>query len=167
MQDLLSHLRLKTRKKNKVSILCIGSGLRGDDAAGLLVARSLGLFIQKSRLRHRVQVVSGETAPENFTGLIRKFRPAHIILIDSADMGCCAGEVRVIDPGSIAGMSFCTHRLPLSVMIEYLRRSMRCGVTVIGIQPETVVFAAPVSSRARKAARLVSSVLKRLLKEKR
>lgn len=165
MQDLLNQLRLRIKKKAKICVLCIGSSLRGDDAAGLLVAKDLGPFIKKSRLRHHVQVVAGETAPENFTGLIKKFKPAHIILVDSADTGKRIGEVSLIDPAAIRGISFCTHRLPLKIMIDYLRCGMPCGIVVIGIKPGDVSFAAPVSQETKKAARFVSSTIKQLLKE--
>ncbi len=141
----------------------IGSSLRGDDAAGLLVAHDLERFVKKSRLR-QVLVVAGETAPENFTGLIKKFKPGHIILIDSADAGRRTGEISLIDPATIAGISFCTHRLPLSVMIDYFKSSLACSVTVIGIKPGDVSFAAPVSKETKKAVRRLCAALKQLLK---
>jgi hydrogenase 3 maturation protease len=163
MQDLLNQLRTRVKRRARVCVLCIGSSLRGDDAAGLLVAKELERFVKKSRLRH-VLVVAGETAPENFTGLIKKFKPKHIILIDSADAGEKTGEVFLVDPEAITGISFCTHRLPLSIMIDYLQCGMRCNVTVIGIKPGNVSFAAPVSRETKKAVRSVSSMIKQLLK---
>ncbi|MDD5634254.1 MAG: hydrogenase maturation protease, partial [Candidatus Omnitrophica bacterium] len=117
MQTLKATLRNELKNAGKVAILGIGSELRGDDAAGVLVARKCERCFEK--VGH-VKVFHGSTAPENFTGEIKKFKPTHIIMIDSADIKKSAGEVAVIDLNNIGGVSFSTHRLPTKIMAEYL-----------------------------------------------
>jgi len=70
------------KKKKNVVILGIGNQLRGDDFAGSLVARKLGQELKKNY----VTVFDGGIVPENFTGMIKREDPSHIILIDAADM---------------------------------------------------------------------------------
>jgi len=164
MQDLLLQLKRRIKKQTKVSFLCIGSDLRGDDAAGILVGRSLLGFVKTKRLAKRVQVVLGQTAPENFTGIIRKFGPKHLIVVDSADIDALPGEVRLLSPGQIEGVSFCTHKMPLNVLVDFLARSLDCKVIVAGIKPEVIKFGAPVTAKVRKSAQMFSAVLKELLK---
>lgn len=48
-----------------------------------LVARKLGQELKKNY----VTVFDGGIVPENFTGMIKREDPSHIILIDAADMG--------------------------------------------------------------------------------
>ncbi|MGO9410171.1 MAG: hydrogenase maturation peptidase HycI [Spirochaetia bacterium] len=127
-------------------ILGVGSELRGDDAAGILVAErvsSLGL--------PGVRSLSGGTAPENLTGEIRKLSPSHLIIVDAADMGLAPGTIQILDPGEISGISFATHALPLSVLAGYLESETGCSVIIMGIQPRSLEFDAAVTPEASQA----------------
>ena len=41
--------------------------------------------------------INGGSVPENFTGLIKKINPSHIILIDATLMNMEAGEINIVD----------------------------------------------------------------------
>jgi hydrogenase 3 maturation protease len=135
----------------KLAILGVGSSLKGDDAAGSEIA---GRFINEysEECSQRLRVYSCSTAPENYTGAIKEFRPDHVMIIDAANASQEPGSVFLIDPEKISEVSFSTHTLPLKFLIDYIKSETGCNVTVIGIQPLDVTFGAPMSLKVRKAA---------------
>ncbi|MFH1221111.1 MAG: hydrogenase maturation peptidase HycI [Candidatus Eisenbacteria bacterium] len=157
MPDLRKILQKSLSGAERIALLAVGSDLRGDDAAGLLVAESLEQLRGRHGRTSRFRIFLGETAPENLTGAIREFAPTHIIVIDSADAGKKAGTIFAIDPKEVGGISFSTHQLPLSLMIQYLQESITCSVSIIGIQPKSLGFGAPVSQEIRKAVAQVAA----------
>jgi len=117
---------------NRVVIVGVGSEFRGDDAAGVLVARNLKKNVKSSN----VLVIEGGVAPENFTSEIRKFEPSHVFLIDAADFKAKPGTVRLFNDLSVAiGQSISTHKLSLSILSDYLHNQTSVKVSLIGIQP--------------------------------
>jgi hydrogenase 3 maturation protease len=141
----------------RVALLGVGSELRGDDAAGVLVA---GEFRGESA---KFKVFIGGTAPENLTGEIKKFNPTHLIIVDSAEMSKPAGTVQLFEPEDIAGVSFCTHQLPLTILAGYIKESIGCKVLVIGIQPKKINFSAGLSREVQKSIKYVSDTIKRVI----
>ena len=161
---------LKTTIKNwlldakKIAVLGVGSGLRGDDAAGILVARELSKHCKTAACRIKFKVFAGDTAPENLTGEIKKFKPTHLILVDSADTGKKAGEIVIIEPKKLHGISFCTHQLPLKIMVDYLIESVGCSILIIGIQPKKLDFGSLPSKEIQKSVKIISDTIKGIIK---
>ena len=58
----------------RVAVLGVGSALRGDDAAGILLVRRLRTFCLRTGAT-RLAAFAGHSAPENLTGEICRFRP--------------------------------------------------------------------------------------------
>lgn len=134
----------------------VGSELRADDVAGLLVARNLArAFPDKANLL----VIEGHSAPENFTGEILRFEASHLVIVDCAELGSPPGSVRLFPIDEIGGLSSSTHSLPLSIVIAYLERHHPCETLVIGIQPKNLGFGAKLSQEALRAVDLVSADL--------
>jgi hydrogenase 3 maturation protease len=106
-----------------------------------------------------VEVFLGGTAPENLTGEIKRFAPTHLVIIDAADLDTEPGVITVMDPENIGGTTFCTHSLPLKMMIDYLLDSFECHVTVIGIQPQSLEVGAPVSREVLDAVESLAAIL--------
>ncbi|MCX5701120.1 MAG: hydrogenase maturation peptidase HycI [Candidatus Omnitrophica bacterium] len=158
-------LSSRLKKAKKIALLGVGSVLRGDDAAGIIVARGLDRFIQKNPKEKRIKVFIGDTAPENITGEIKKFKPTHIIIVDSADIGKPAGAIELIEADKIGGVSFSTHQLPLSILADYLIQSLDCQVMVLGIQPKELKFNSKVSLVVKKSADFCVAKIKEILKE--
>ncbi|MDD5594824.1 MAG: hydrogenase 3 maturation endopeptidase HyCI [Candidatus Omnitrophica bacterium] len=133
---------LKNRLKGaeKIAVLGVGSELKGDDAAGMLVARQIKQRGRKMHAQKPVKVFLGSTAPENITGEIREFAPSHLLIIDAACVSKRTGTIKVFSGGQIDGFSFSTHRLPIKILADYLTSSIGCAVTFIGIQPEKMKF---------------------------
>jgi hydrogenase 3 maturation protease len=163
--DLKKELQKRLRKASRIVLLGVGSELRSDDAAGLLVAKA----VAQSKIAHSVfsklKVFLGGTAPENFSGEIKKFNPRQLIIVDSAELNQPAGTVKLIAPDKIGGVSFCTHQLPLKIFIDYLLNSLKCDIIVIGIQPKIIDFGEAVSPPVKKAAKLVAQAIVDVLKE--
>jgi len=143
--------------------LGVGSALRGDDVAGILVAQDLDKFIQRSPKVRLAKVFIGDTAPENVTGEIKKFKPTDIIIVDSADMGKPAGSLELIESGRISGVTFSTHQLPLGILADYLKASLNCQILIIGIQPKKLKFNSKVSPEVKRAAKRFTGIIKDII----
>ena len=168
----IAGLKAALRQARRIAVVGIGSDLRGDDCAGLLVIRELRTALGRTR-PVRIRLFDGGTAPENLTGEILRFKPSHILLVDAADLGLQPGAVKLIAPDKIAGMSGSTHVLPLKILADYLTQSLPCPaniagqsqaggqVVVIGIQPGRTDFGAAVSREIKLAARRLALAILR------
>ena len=149
--DLSSFLNGATR----VVVVGIGSGMRGDDAAGIEVLRRL-----RGRLRSpNVLLIDGGVAPENFTSQIRRFRPSHIIFVDATEFGAKPGDVVIADPGAITGQSVSTHTIPLSALAGYLKEQTGADIILIGIQPSQIDMGAKISDVVKVSVSRVFEIL--------
>lgn len=160
MHSLKTKLKKRLEGAKRITILGVGSELRGDDAAGMLVAGEL------KRSNVTARVLFGETAPENLTGEIKKGKPTHLVIIDSADMGKPAGTVKLIEPDETKGITFCTHQLPLAVMTDYLKGEVGCDVVIIGIQPKKIEFGGVVSRQIRTSVKRIAAAVKGAMKRR-
>ncbi len=159
--SLQQSLQARLQKAGDVALLAVGSELRGDDGVALRIAELLEANPNKPANLH---VFVGTTAPENVTGPIRRLMPSHLLVIDAADVGKAPGTVELLDASHLAGVSFCTHALPLSVVIDYIVSACPgCEVLVLGIQPEQLDFGRPLTPSVEAAAQVLSDVLCRSL----
>jgi hydrogenase 3 maturation protease len=122
----------------KIAIVGVGHELYGDDAIGLEVAHYLASseFFQ----REDCLVLCGGPAPESFCGVLRRFEPDLVILIDAASMGPNEGGTCWLDRQELARMTVSTWAYPLSIMASYLKNEMKCEVCLLGVQPDRVAF---------------------------
>jgi len=151
---------LVVRLKNARSVVVFGVGneLRGDDAAGRLVAERLKGF----ECGIEVKSFAVGAAPENFTGILRELKPSHVIFVDAADFSGYAGEARVIGEGEIMEGTPSTHTVSLNVLAKYIRMQYGCEVIVIGIQPKNTSFSAEVSPEVRAGVEALAASLKKI-----
>ena len=160
MANLKTILKQKLKDAKRIVVLGIGSELRADDAAGLIVAEEL-----KKIKNLKLKVFLGSTAPENFTGEIIKFKPTHILIVDSVDTDQKPGFILLINPEEVGGVSFSTHMLPVKMMVDYLLASLECEIIIIGIQPKVLLFGETISKEVKKSTKQVSGVIKQILQE--
>lgn len=160
MVTLKAALTKLLHNAQKIALLGVGSKLRGDDAAGILVAEYLAkaAFTRKGKVSFKVFI--GDTAPENLTGEIKKFKPSHLIVVDAAAVSKKSGQIKLIKPEQAGGVTFCTHQLPLKIMIDYLRQAIGCKVIIIGISPGRLDFLSECSSVVRKQAKYLARLIK-------
>jgi hydrogenase 3 maturation protease len=147
-------LRSSLRQARNIAVVGIGSDLRGDDAAGILVIRELEASLSNPERAQasRIRLFDGGTAPENLTGEILRFKPTHILLVDAADLGMKPGTIKLLDPEQIGGITFSTHVLPLKVLTDYLQQSHPCQIVILGIQPGSANFGQSPSPEIKLAA---------------
>lgn len=134
----------------------VGNEQRGDDVAGVLVARALS----HSQISEDVVVIEAGLAPENATAALRRFAPDLVLLVDAAEMGEAPGTVRWVEAAEIEGMSASTHTLPLSMLADYLRLELGCEVVLLGIQPASMEYGVPVSDEVSRAVEQIVSLFK-------
>lgn len=116
-------------------VFTVGNELRGDDAAGPLLAEMLEAEPAAGWI-----VVDGADVPENHTHSVRALAPDRVLVVDAADMGLPPGAVRVIDPACVADLFLInTHAIPLNFLIDSLRETVE-DIVFLGIQPRATRF---------------------------
>ncbi len=133
--------------KGRVSIVCVGNELSGDDALGYAVWEGIK-DIQGA------QVIFASTFPENFTDEIIDYAPEKVMLVDGADFKGTGGEIRVLDERSIQSVSFSTHRAPLKIFTGRLRQE-GIETVLVGVQIEATGLGEPMSASVKKAAEYI------------
>lgn len=147
------------KNRDKLVILGIGNQLRGDDFSGSLIARKLNHTLENKS----VTVLDGGTVPENFTGVIKKETPSHIILIDAADMEKPPGHVKIIKKDEISQYNISTHAMPLSFLIKYLEHFTEARIILIGIQPNEMELVDTVSPEVQASVTLLIEMLREMI----
>ncbi len=142
-------------------IIGIGNEYRGDDAAGLIVARRL-----KERLADSVAILeqSGDGA-----ALMEAWRGAErVIIVDAVMSGAAPGTIRRFDasaqPVPTSPFRCSTHAFGVAEAIELARALARLprSLVVYGIEGKNFAAGAGLSAEVEKAA---SEVARRLLTE--
>ena len=158
-QASLQNLLTRQAAESRLAIVGIGNTLRSDDAAGVLVARTL-IASRLFRDRESVLVMDAGHAPENRTSTLRRFEPDIVLLIDAVDMGESPGSIRWVDMDEIEGMSASTHSLPLSMLARYLNWELKCEVTLLGVQPKSNEVGEIVSAEVLQAVNAIVEALR-------
>ncbi len=150
------HDLVATPRPGRVAVIGIGNEMNGDDAVGIHVVRRLA---RRLRGRDDVLCIEGGTAPENFTGPLRRFQPDLVLLIDAASLDRPPGSTQAIAWTDTDGFGASTHTVPPSVFGKYLVAEFGCRLAVIGIQPAGLDFGRPLSPPVRTASdRLVGEL---------
>jgi len=126
---------------DRVALVGMGSELRGDDAVGLEVVRRLS-GLEDDRLR----VIEGGVAPENQTGVIRRFDPDWIVLVDAIAFEGEPGDSKWIESDDLGGESFSSHKSTPAMLETFLTREMDAAVALFGIEPARIEFGTDLSS---------------------
>lgn len=159
--DLILTSRTTGLNDYRLAIVGIGNELSGDDAAGVVLVQRLN-----EALSHRSDLlfIDGGLAPENFSGLIRKFSPHQLLFIDAANLDGQPGEIDVFEMEELDGLSFSTHTLPPAILAEYLAAECSCTVKLLGIQPVTFGMEEPMSEAVIKSINTVVDYICKSLK---
>jgi hydrogenase 3 maturation protease len=144
---------LKQRLKGQVVLVGIGNPMRGDDVAGSWLA---------GRLKGKVpaRVVDAGEVPESYLGEITRPRPDTVVLLDAVDFGASPGSAAILEQGDLAeGGLATTHRTPLHLLVEFVKRETGAGVFVLGVQPQHTAFGAAVSERVAEGLAALEDLL--------
>ena len=155
LKETLSQLQPADRPL-RVAVVGIGSELNGDDFAGIALAQELGRRVNGQA---NLLVIDAGPAPENASGLLRRFGPDLVLLMDAAQMDAEPGAICWLDWQDTAGVSASTHSLPLHLVASYLTAELGCHVALIGIQPGHNMISKPLSPAVIKAVQDIASDL--------
>lgn len=132
-------------------LLGVGNEMNGDDAIGVYVARNFKCNGWKA--------IDCATVPENYIGEIKRIKPEKIVIVDAADMGLKAGEIRMVPKEKIAKATFSTHSIPLSLFISHLEKYTNAKIYLIGIQPKS--FYGKMSKEVKEAGEKLMEMIKK------
>lgn len=104
-------------------------------------------------------LINGGSVPENFTGLIKKCNPSHIILIDASLMNMDAGEINIVNKDNIVDISISTHSMSLSYLIKYLELEKDYNILFIGIEPEIMDLSFELSPKIKDSSDMLIKLL--------
>ena len=138
---------------NKTILWCIGSPILLDDGAGPALFSELEAFPAEG-----VVPVNCETTPENWIAPLSKNPPQVLMVADAADMGLPGGSVRRMKLEDTGGITFSSHGIPLSLLLEPLKKSVE--IMIIGIQPERRGFGEGLSPEVSRAVQSVAQAIR-------
>ncbi|MCD6154891.1 MAG: hydrogenase maturation peptidase HycI [Candidatus Verstraetearchaeota archaeon] len=145
----------------RIIIMGIGNVLRSDDAAGAKVAE----LLEKKVNCKDVTVINCMETPENFLGKIEEISPTHIVIIDAVEMNAEPGGVGVFGEEEIDDYPpISTHRIPLSIMAAYIKKTVGAKLMIIGIQPKRIEFGEEISPEVKETIELLAEMLAVMLK---
>ena len=148
--------QIAARLHGRVVVLGIGNPERGDDGAGSVVA-------QRIQGGAGFRVFDAQDVPENYLGPIVAARPDTVILIDAVDLGAAPGSVSILTKDHLAGYWPSTHRIPLSLVMNYLERETGADVFLVGVQPAQLEFGQPMSETVRRTATDLAAVIEDIM----
>ena len=152
--------QLSNAMQGNVVVMGIGNPCRGDDAAGSRVAQQIctapGVF-----------VIDAQDVPENYLCQAADQRPNTIVLIDCVDMKSAPGSVALFDEDQTAAYWPSTHRVPVSLLVDYLKRTTAARVFLIAIQPQQTGFLQPMSAEVLSSVEVITDVLNEVIEMRR
>lgn len=138
--------------QGNVVVMGIGNPCRGDDAAGSLLAQMLSDA-------PGVRVIDAQEVPENYFRQVVDERPDTVVLIDSVDLKSAPGSVALLDKEQVAGYWPSTHRVPITLLMDYLERETHAHLCLIAIQPRHTAFMEPMSGEVHSSVASIAEVL--------
>ncbi|MGC8804769.1 MAG: hydrogenase maturation peptidase HycI [Candidatus Ratteibacteria bacterium] len=157
-------LAQELRNFQKFVIMGIGNPESSDDGLGPEIASNLTDTIRKKYAD--VVVINCGQSPENFTSLVKKEKPSHILIIDSCISGKKPGSIFLLRPFDIKNTDVSTHRLPLYLLYDYLKSETGAKIIMLGIEPQCITSGALISNPVRQAVKEVVEFLLDFLKDR-
>ena len=133
----------------------VGNEDRGDDGFGPLCAR---LLHEKG-----IEAIDAGEVPENYTSAIARACPGTIVLIDAADFGGKAAELRSFRATSAPWTDLGTHTGSLALVARYLEE--RCSCPVYLVCAQTTGSSLEMDPRLRAAAEELTGIVVKLAQE--
>ena len=141
----------------KIAVCGIGNRIRGDDRVGPEIVEALRDELGDDK---NLLLLDCESNPESVLGELQNFGPERLVLVDAVDLGEKPGSVGLVDIHSIKKQAMSTHKLPLSMFIEYLQTRMKFKLVFVGIQPKHTGFNQEMSEEVKKAMPLAKELVK-------
>lgn len=136
-------------------VFTVGAVLRGDDAAGPMLAKML----EQNPIPGWTCIDGGQT-PEDDLAVIRRMQPDVLLLVDAAQMGREPGTIAVVDECVVVSdLLITTHSLLITFLLEDLKKSCK-QVVFLGIQPAQLEFMEPLTPEVLRSVEKIYEFLK-------
>ncbi len=140
-------------EKGKLLVITVGNSLRSDDGVGIYIAE------QVKKCKKYIIILNADSKPENIIDRVVQVKPHKVIIIDAADFGGRAGEIRLIKKTDIQNISLSTHSFSLNIIARIIEEDTGAKVFFLGIQPRSVRLGEGLSKSVRKAAQKIISCM--------
>lgn len=135
--------------KNLV-IMCVGNQDAYDDGAGPELAIILSKIVAEKNYKN-VFVLNCQDSPENFTSIVKKIKPTHILIIDCCIHGKRPGSISVFLPEQLKESDVSSHRIPLKLLCDYLSSETKASIFIAGIEPQIIKKEKNISKPVKKS----------------
>ena len=144
----------------KIAVLGVGNDLRSDDGLGLVIVDGL-----KHMQGPNLLVENVGSVPEAFASNLTDFGAERVIMVDAADMLRPPGHIELITKDRIGGITISTHRMPLSLLMQYLEDRTGAQTILLGVQPKNIEFGEGLSPEIQTVTEKIISTLETMLKQ--
>jgi hydrogenase 3 maturation protease len=143
-----------TSKKGPILIIVIGNSFRSDDGVGPYIARQI------KKCKKNFIILNAGNKPESVIGKAVQAKPGTVIIVDAANFGGMAGEIKLIEKNDIPDTSLSTHSFPLNIIARIIEAETGADVSFLGIQPKRVQLAEGLSKPVKRAAEKIISCIR-------
>lgn len=139
MKNIFSQL------KTPILVVGIGNIMKGDDAAGPVLAENM-----RARNKKTLSMNCGEV-PENYLSKIISSGAKTVVLADAVAMKGAPGDTRLFSCEEIEGTGVSTHGISLALLADTIKQGSGADIYLLGIQPKSVKLGEPLSKDVEKA----------------
>lgn len=151
---------LRPPEEGTLLIITVGNTLRGDDAVGPYIGDTILNFLKLSLVSpDRIRIFNAGERPERALGEIEKLKASKVVIIDVANFGAKAGDIRLIDDKFIHDAALSTHRFPIKVIAKLIEDDFGIPVHFLGIQPKQTALGDKMSDEVKTAADQIIEVI--------
>ncbi|MFX0177842.1 MAG: hydrogenase maturation protease [Candidatus Hodarchaeota archaeon] len=141
MMDLYNNLLRRLKKVNKIVFMGIGEEKLTDDGVGpYIISELLISFNMKNPLKEKFLFINAGTDPMVRVEDIVRFKPSHLILLDTCTLNKPPGTIALIERENISEyVSISSHTIPIHIVIDLLLAKVpNIQVIMIGFVPESL-----------------------------
>ncbi|MFP3902623.1 MAG: hydrogenase maturation protease [Armatimonadota bacterium] len=129
---------------DELLVVGVGNPIRGDDAAGMQLARKLSE-------RYGYELLECEDVPEKWLREMRTSQAGTVLFVDAAQMSQAPGTIRLLEISQLGDITVSTHNNSLRVVGEFLMKMADKEVLFLGIQPVDIGTGRPMTEIVEKA----------------
>ena len=108
-------------------------------------------------------VIDSGNSPEVDTWKIREKAPDVVLFVGAVDFGGSPGDAAALEPDDLRRSGFDTHRAPLRLTMEYLRRELSAECYLLAVQPADARMGAPMRAEVKSAVNDLTKMLRGIL----
>ncbi|MBF0327674.1 MAG: hydrogenase 3 maturation endopeptidase HyCI [Nitrospirae bacterium] len=132
-----------------ILVITVGNSFRSDDGVGPYISANAVALLPG------IAVLNAGDKPENIIDKAVELKPARTIIIDAADFGGSAGEIRLLPVEMIPSTTLSTHTFPLPVVAKVIAEDTGSEIFFVGIQAKGMDFGEGLSDEVKAAAEFV------------